>query len=293
MNRREMMAAGAGLVPVVGLTAIAAGQDRFTPPVHTPQGDANRAAGGAGNANNAMLDNEDPTMAACLLIKGHKQIQVCTWALDKIQDPDVKAFAQAEIDEHENLKKKLQDAGYQFPTAPASRADLGGGTGNNATTTGNATGGVSTATGGNSSGGNTSSDPGTLRSANSDRNTATTTNNATTTNAAGRRGGRSLAVGRTMLPQPAADMVALDVEVGEQCIATTKAEQQKFSGKDFDKRFIGSQLDAHYGLFDHGVVFRKHASRELAPILDNARTIIEQHIATCKKLMDKLDAAKA
>jgi len=148
-------------------------------------------------------------MAACLLIVGRKQIEVCRFALEKIQDDEVKAFAQAEIDEHETLKKRLQELGYQYPAAPESRAEA-----------------------------------------------------ATT---AGRRASRVLAVGRTVLPPGAAEMIRIDHEVKQQCIETTRTEQSKLSGVKFDKRFIGSQLDAHYALFDHGVVFRKHATRELAP----------------------------
>jgi predicted outer membrane protein len=208
------MAAGAGIVPFAGLAAVAAAQQADT-------------------ATDAATER-DALFASCLLIVGRKQIEVCRFALDRIQHEDVKAFAQAEIDEHETLRKRLEGLGYGYPS-PSS-----GGAGD------------------------------------------------------GARRGRAaiLSVRRAELPPGASELIAVDHEVAEQCIATTKTEQGKLQGLKFDERFVGSQLDAHYALFDRGVVFRKHASPEMAPVLDEARPIIERHIATCKALMEKLEARK-
>jgi predicted outer membrane protein len=209
------MAAGAGMIPFAGLAAAAAAQQAET---------TTDAATG-----------HDALFASCLLIVGRKQIEVCRFALDRIQHEDVKAFAQAEIDEHETLKTRLEGLGYRYPAAATAGAAGDG---------------------------------------------------------AGRGRGVVLSVRRATLPPGASDLIAVDHEVAEQCIATTKAEQGKLQGLKFDERFVGSQLDAHYGLLDKGVVFRKHASSELAPVLDEARPIIERHIATCKALMEALEAKK-
>jgi len=213
LSRRTMMAAGAGAVPFLGLAAVARGQQ------------------GAQARSDEKMNYEDPGLAACLLIQGRKQIEVCKFALEKISHEDVKKFANAEIEEHVTLKKRLQELGYEYPSPVAgSRED--------------------------------------------------------------RKEGVALNVGRAPIGAGAGRLIAIDHEVADQCIATTKAEQGKLQGVEFDKRFVGSQLDAHYALFDHGVVFRKHASAEMAPILDEARTIIERHIATCKELMARLEMAK-
>jgi len=209
------MAAGAGMVPFAGLAAVAAAQQ------------ANTAAD--------VAAERDALFASCLLIIGRKQIEVCRFALDRLQHQDVKAFAQAEIDEHETLKKRLAGLGYGYPSPT-------------------------------SAGGAAEGSP--------------------------RSRAAILTVRRTELPPGASELIAVDHEVADQCIATTKAELGKLQGLKFDERFVGSQLDAHYALFDRGVVFRKHASSEMAPVLDEARPIIERHIATCKKLMETIEAQK-
>ena len=214
------MKAGVGTLPLLGLASVAAAQQP------------------AGRANGAAMDSQDPPLAACLLIKGKKQIEVCRFALTKIQDADVKAFPQAETDEPEGKKKKLQAAGYDFPASPAGTPPPGGAAGI----------------------------PGVAMSA--------------------------VVVGRFPLPAGVGMIIDINREVGEQCVVTTTAEQGKLEGVQFDKRFVGSQLDAHYDLFDHGVVFKKHASAQMVPLLDEARAVIEAHIAICKKLMGKLDAVR-
>ena len=243
MNRREVIAAGAAALPVLGLAAAASAQTPRTKP----------AAGGA------TADSQDTPLAACVLIKGHKQIEVCRAALAKIEDTEVKAFAQAEIDEHETLKKKLQKLGYDAPTPLAGFGAAG--------TTGAGTGTAGRA------------------------QTADGTPTRSTAGTATAAGG--VTVGRHTLPADLAMQIEIAREVGEQCIQTNKTETAPLKGLDFDKRFVGSQLDAHYDLLDHGVVFRKHCSAEMAPVLDEAKKIIDQHIAVCKQLMSKLETKKA
>src|SRR4051812_20883789 len=65
VSRRELIAAGAGMVPFAGLAAVAAAQ----------QGDT---------AADAAADR-DALFASCLLIIGRKQIEVCRFALDRLQ----------------------------------------------------------------------------------------------------------------------------------------------------------------------------------------------------------------
>src|SRR3954451_12672732 len=95
VSRRDVIAAGAGMVPFFGLAGWAAAQTT-----------------GTGREGSMGVD---PTMAACLLVKGKRQIEVCRWAMSRSQNNDVKQFAQAEIDEHEHIKKRLQEIGFQFP----------------------------------------------------------------------------------------------------------------------------------------------------------------------------------
>ncbi len=234
ISRRQAMKAGVGTLPLLGLASVAAAQQParpVTPPSAQP--------GGLG-AGNAMMDSQDPPLAACLLIKGKKQIEVCQFALTKLHNADVKAFAQAEIEEHQMMKTKLQALGYDFPASPAGTGTL-------------------------PAGGTASGSP-----------AATPT----------------VVVGRFPLQPGVSAMINIHREVGEQCINTTKSEQGKLTGLAFDKRFVGSQLDAHYDLFDHGVVFKNHASAAMVPLLDEAKTVIERHINICKQLMEKLETMR-
>ena len=63
---------------------------------------------------------EDPLLAACLLVGGRRQIEVCQFALERLQNHDCKAFAKAEIEEHQKIKADLQKLGYKYPAPPAN-----------------------------------------------------------------------------------------------------------------------------------------------------------------------------
>lgn len=90
------------------------------------------------------------------------------------------------------------------------------------------------------------------------------------------------------VPAGTTQSLMLDHEIAQQCIATQKVEMGRFRGRDFDRRFIENQLDAHYGLFDQCVTFRRHASRELLALLDDARDIIERHLSRSKDIREQL-----
>src|SRR5437868_7096168 len=111
VSRRDVLIAGAAL-PVAGLwTAAARGQGR----VVGPTGDVP-----AGLA-------EDPILAAELLIAGRKQIANSQFALQRTQNPDVRAFADAEVAEHRAIQSRLSDRGYQYPTVTPVPAAVSGG----------------------------------------------------------------------------------------------------------------------------------------------------------------------
>ena len=62
--------------------------------------------------------DKDPLLAACLLIGGREQIENCSFALTKLTNGDAKAFAQAEINEHQTIKADLQKLGFMYPVTP-------------------------------------------------------------------------------------------------------------------------------------------------------------------------------
>lgn len=241
LSRRHLIitgAAGLGSIPVLSWFAAA-------------QQDTSPGAGASGRGQGMQGGSMDAFIAACLLAKGRKQIEICRFAMDKLQNDECKRFAQAEIEEHEHIKRRLGELGFT-PT--------GGGTG---------TGGGQDRTGTGD------------RTSGADRNTAA--------GAAGQGRGDTTQGGR--LSPELMQIVMTDNEVADQCIATLKSEMGKLQGPKFDKAFIGDQLHSHYGLFDHAVVFRNHA-RQVVPVLNEGRPIIERHIATCKQIKEHFEQMK-
>jgi hypothetical protein len=250
----------------------------------------------------------DPFFAGCLLAKGRRQIEVCRFAMDKLQNDECKRFAQAEIDEHQHIKQRLGELGF----TPAMFNNGAGGTGG-AGTGGSDRSGTSDRSSGTGDSGSVSSRPrnaagtgasggsGTI-SAGRGQGTGAGDNRSGvgaggvagtvggvggTVGGIGGQGQGGAVGGMGPMPPLLMQIVMVDQEVAEQCIATAKAEMGKLQGPKFDMAFIGDQLHEHYGLFDHAVVFRNHAAR-IVPVLNEGRPIIERHIATCKELKERL-----
>jgi len=195
---------------------------------------------------------EDPLLAACLLNDGRRQIEVCQFAKQRCQNEDVKAFAQAEIDEHEKIKADLAKFGYQPPTSAQGQGGAAAGQPQQGQPV-------------QQVGGFTPQ-------------------------------GTTVSVGRVMLTPGVSQFVTIESEVVDTCIANakqglTKKEQEKGKLK-MEKAFIGDQLHTHYGLLDKVTTFKKHATPEMMPVLDQGEQIIRQHIATCERIMEKLDMMK-
>jgi predicted outer membrane protein len=230
-----MLAAGAAALPALGLGIAHARQEAA-----------------------AKVASEDPMLAAELLIGGMEQIEKSRFALGRTQNADVKQFAQAEIDEHETVKRKLQGLGYAYPAAAGAAAAgaTPGGAANSATSSPAPAQGVA----------------------------------AGADAAHGHAHGAAVSVGRASIPAPAANMVMVCDEVARHCVATAKSELGQLQGIKLDKRYIGDQLSAHYGLFSKVTTFQKHASQEMQPVLAEGLKIIQTHIASLKGIMDKLDA---
>jgi hypothetical protein len=101
-----------------------------------------------------------------------------------------------------------------------------------------------------------------------------------------------VASGKLVPAGEALALIAIDHEVADQCILNYRKEMDKLTGLKLDKRFVGHQLDEHIALKDKVETFRRHASGDMKPVLDDGLKVIERHIATCKDLMERLDATK-
>jgi uncharacterized coiled-coil protein SlyX len=211
--------------------------------------------GGAGQPG-AAAAGKDPLLAACLLIGGRKQIEKCEFSLTKLRMEETKAFAKAEIDEHVTIKNRLKELGFELPAdAPRPGGAPGGGGAQP----------VPPAAG----------QPG----------------------AAGQpvppgRPAGMMMIGKFPLPPGAAELLAVDLEVAQQCVANYRKEMEEKEKKGelkVEKGFVGDQLHEHFGLLDRAQVFQRHASKDMQKVLAEGQGIIEKHIATLKAIMEKLD----
>ena len=125
ISRRTMLVAGAAAaVPVLcSIPAFAQMDDT--------------GGGGGGKAK-----GHDAHFATWMAIDGYKQIQVSKPAQEKAKDDAVKAFAKAEIEEHETLKKRLMEKGLKPIVQPGQ---TGGGGGSGGGTGGGGANGMGTA----------------------------------------------------------------------------------------------------------------------------------------------------
>jgi predicted outer membrane protein len=89
------------------------------------------------------------------------------------------------------------------------------------------------------------------------------------------------------------DLAALKQELAEQYTATQEAEMGLRRGALFNKSYSCQQLFAHYQMLGEVTVFKRHASGKLRKALAEAQPVIENHIATLKKLLLRLGAAGA
>jgi len=272
VSRREALILGAA-VPVSGLVLTSArGQ--------VPQ---QQQPGGQGYG-------EDPILSACLLIDGRKQIEICRWAKERAKADDVKAFAQAEIDEHEKIKADLKRLGFEYPAPPqfgnefqqggqfqqpgqfqpTGQLPQSGTSGTTVTTSGQSSGQPTTGTGSTASQAVTGVPP--------------------VSSGFQQHGPKMIAVGRLILPPGLDEIVALSHEVADQCVANARTALEKKAGEGkFDKAFVGMQLHEHYALLDKCQVFEKHSTDRMREVLQQGRPIIERHIATLESLCKKLE----
>lgn len=237
VSRREALVWGAA-VPVSGLFLASA---RGQVPQQMPAGQSY---------------GEDPILACCLLIDGRKQIEICRWAQDKVKNEDVKAFAKAEVEEHEKVKAELQKLGFEYPAPPQLQQP------------------------------GSQVRPGTQPQPGAQFRPGT----QTTTAGQGFPGApRMIATGRLLLPPGLAEAVQIETEVADQCISSAKTALGKKTGAKLDKMFVGAQLFCHHGELDKLQVFEKHATERMREVLHHCRPVVERQITTLEGLMTRLD----
>jgi len=203
------------------------------------------------------MASNDQQLAQCLIIDNEGEVAVSELGVQQAQSPAVKQFAERMVTEHNDMLGKLRPL-----TAQAS--------GRNATYP----------------------DSNVLpQSTTIPDSTAAQTGrtDAVAANAGGISGGGA----RPMMAENGLGFVALKRELGEQCLASKKAELQGKQGAEFDKCFMGIQVAMHMDAIDTLKVFQKHATGELRKTIDEALPITQAHLEHAKGTMKSLDTATA
>jgi predicted outer membrane protein len=84
------------------------------------------------------------------------------------------------------------------------------------------------------------------------------------------------------------DLLALNHEVKEQCVASALEDISKKEGSEIEKCYIGMQIAAHQGALDKIKVFKNHASANLRAHLDEREKAVEEHLKDAKDIMKDL-----
>jgi predicted outer membrane protein len=268
-SRRELLMTGLTL-PALGLwiDAVQGQEGALAPTGNAPAG-----------------PSEDPPLAAKLLVESRRQITTGQVAVQRADNWEVRAFATAEVAEHQLIQRRLADRGLLYPTVTPIPAAVAG------TAPVDAIAGVP---------GNPPPAPTANRPVVPQPGTRPAKNAVpppppvvTPPPAADPRVATPLVnVGRFTLPAGESRLMVVDVQVGDQCIATFQREIAPLTGPAFDRAYVNDQLFAHFALLDRVTVFRRYASPVLLGVLNEAQPVIERHIATLKALMARLEVTR-
>jgi predicted outer membrane protein len=201
---------------------------------------------------------EDPLLATGLLLAGRKQIDVSLWAAERAHSADVKEFALAEVREHRDLKQRLRELGFRLSVETARAAAAAA-----APPAGFAPGAPRDDT----------APPGTPVPAAAPKGTLPPP--------------RPVAVGDVVLGADASALVRIEDETATEYIRLIERELGRLSGRDFDRAYVGQQLGEHYALLGRALVSKRHASRAMLALLNDAQPVIERHIGTLVRLVGR------
>ena len=89
------------------------------------------------------------------------------------------------------------------------------------------------------------------------------------------------------------DMMQLQREIAQQCIADSKKYLSTKPGADFDKCFVGMQIAKHAAMHTKLVVLQRHTTGDMQKIVSEGIEATKKHMDAAELLMVKLDHAGA
>ncbi len=206
-------------------------------------------------------ENVSRMLAACVAMSNQHELAMCQFAIDHIQNPEVKQFTEMLIEEHTQCAKKLA------PFAPAAASVKFDGTAENRRTTSPAGSKIQQTSG------KDAADPKRKDVANAvARESVTTTQDG---------------------PQNEDRLISIERQVAEECLSLKMKEltEAKEAG-NFDEAFLSCQIGAHLGMMAKLSVYEGVADGELAQLFSEGRKTTEKHFGQAKKLMTTVGKEK-
>ena len=195
-------------------------------------------------------NNLDKPIAACLILGSAEEVALAEFAESRIQNEQVKQFAQQMIKEHQQAITQLKQFAPQKVSlkldGEASRE--------------------------------TQTRP---RDAAQNRATEREGQDRTKSDQTAQAGGQ-----HDELLQQALQMQRA---IAQECLNLTQQELSEKEGPKFDQCYIGQQIGAHVGMLAKLTGSEQFASAELQPVLQQQRQTVEQHLQHAKKLAQQLE----
>jgi predicted outer membrane protein len=82
---------------------------------------------------------------------------------------------------------------------------------------------------------------------------------------------------------------ALFEELGQQCLQSSRKELEGKQGAEFDRCYVGMMLVSHKIDNDALIVFQRHATPDLKPVLAEAQSKTEGHMSTAKDFAQRME----
>lgn len=109
----------------------------------------------------------------------------------------------------------------------------------------------------------------------------------TTTNDANRNDGAT--AGGDMKHQ----MLAMQKDIAQKCLALTQRELSEKEGEKFDQCFMAQQIGAHIGMLAKLEGSDSYASAELQQVIEQQQQTVQQHLQQAKQIMQQLEGETA
>jgi len=233
--------------------AVAAYSSAQNPGERQPPSSQNPQTSPAQTAPQTPLDKH---IAACMLLSNQKEVALAEFALTRIQDPEVKEFAEKMVADHTAAAKKIQSQVPELANINIEAAGAG------------------------TPRGNQSNQPPSSPKATTDGTPDAQTRDAQTRQPT------------TQQPSAGGDqMMQLEVAAAEQCLKLAKETLSQCPANEFDKAFMSMQVLGHIEMLAKLTASEGFASSRFQGFVNESRQHTEQHLASAKEIQKDLTAA--